>query len=328
MTVPTTAGRLPGRLPLQLAAPLAALAILMGFNLAVGGAGWEDLRIVLLQSSKVVLVATGMTLVIATGGVDLSVGSVMAVSGSLAAVLAASGRPVGAAVAAGLAAGAAIGGANGVLVSVAGVQPIVATLIFMVFGRGAAMLVTGSQPVPIDADGLLAFGDRAPVIALLAFVATALVLGRTALGWFVSAVGDNETASRLCGLRSGRIKVLVYVFSGVCAAVAGLVAAARVETADASRLGELLELDAIFAVVVGGTALTGGRFSLVGSLVGALLIQTLTFTMIRQGMPPEITPVPKAIVIVSVCLLQSESFRRRVFRRAGRPRTPAADPAK
>ena len=103
--------------------------------------------------------------------------------------------------------------------------------------------------------------------------------------------------------------MLVYAFSGVCAAVAGLIATSNIKAADSSRVGELMELDAIFAVVVGGTALTGGRFTLIGSIIGALLIQTLTTTMYNLGMPPAIAPVPKAIVIVFACLLQSAAFR-------------------
>jgi simple sugar transport system permease protein len=113
---------------------------------------------------------------------------------------------------------------------------------------------------------------------------------------------------------------LVYAFSGVCAALAGLVATSNIKAADSSRVGELMELDAILAVVVGGTALTGGRFTLVGSIVGALLIQTLTTTMYNLGMPPAIAPVPKSLVIILACLLQSPAFRthlRSLFGRKG-----------
>ena len=119
-------------------------------------------------------------------------------------------------------------------------------------------------------------------------------------------------SSRFCGAPTRLIKVLVYAFSGICAALAGLIATSNIKAADSSRVGELMELDAIFAVVVGGTALTGGRFTLCGSMIGALLIQTLTTTMYNLGMPPAIAPVPKAVVIVLACLLQSSAFRRHI----------------
>ncbi|HUF63056.1 MAG TPA: ABC transporter permease [Verrucomicrobiales bacterium] len=318
--------------------PLAGLLLLLAFN-GIFAPGFFRLAFVegrlvgnpvhiAVQSSKIILVAIGMTLVIATKGVDLSVGSVMAISGSTAAVLAAAGASFPSLFAASLAAGAAVGLTNGLLVAGLRIQPIVATLIFMVLGRGVAMLIAGGQPRPIQNETLLFLGSGhfwilplPPLLALAALLATAAVVRFTPLGLFIAAAGSNETAARLAGLPAARIKALVYTFSGIAAACAGLIAAARVETADPSRLGELVELDAIFAVVVGGTALTGGRFSLAGSLAGALLIQTLTLTMINQGMPPEITPVPKALVIVAVCLLQSGEFRKRA---AGLFRRPAA----
>jgi simple sugar transport system permease protein len=126
---------------------------------------------------------------------------------------------------------------------------------------------------------------------------------------FVEAVGDNPIASRFAGIATARVKCLVYVFSGFCAALAGVMAAANVQAADSYRVGENMELDAIFAVVVGGTALTGGRFLLLGSFIGALLLQTLTQTMYYAGVPPAVAPVPKALLILVVCLLQSDRTR-------------------
>jgi simple sugar transport system permease protein len=149
----------------------------------------------------------------------------------------------------------------------------------------------------------------AVVLVLLFTFLVSLFLNRTAVGLGISAVGDNPAASRLCGINQARLKVGIYAFCGFCSGLAGLIAAARVESAEPARLGEFMELDAIFAVVVGGTALTGGRFSLAGSLVGAILIQTLVWTMQKLGVPSDVTPVPKAVVIILVCLLQSERFR-------------------
>jgi len=281
---------------------------------------------ILNHGSQVMLLSLGMTLVIATGGVDLSVGSLMAVGGAIAAVLIKrTGIPFGAAVAGALAACMLLGAWNGVLVAAVGVQPIVATLILMVAGRGLAMLFTGGQIVTFSRPAFVFIGNGAflalpfsILILAVLFILTVLLTRRTAFGLFIEATGDNETASRYCGVRARWIKISVYAFSALCAGLAGLIAASNIKAADASRVGEMMELDAIFAVVVGGTALTGGRFTLVGSIIGALLIQTLTTTMYNLGVPPAVAPVPKALVIVLVCLLQSPRFRgqvRRAFHR-------------
>jgi simple sugar transport system permease protein len=272
---------------------------------------------VLNQGAKVMLLALGMTLVIGTGGVDLSVGSVMAITGALAALLVTTtALPFVAVLALCVLAGAALGAWNGLLVTRLRIQPIIATLILMVVGRGIAMLLTDGQIVTFEHPAFVFFGNGhflglpfTVTIVALVFAATALLTRRTAIGLFIEAAGDNETASRFCGAPVRLVKVLVYAFSGVCAALAGLIATSNIKAADSSRVGELMELDAIFAVLVGGTALTGGRFTLVGSIVGALLIQTLTTTMYNLGMPPAIAPVPKAVVILLACLLQSPVFR-------------------
>jgi ribose/xylose/arabinose/galactoside ABC-type transport system permease subunit len=284
---------------------------------------------ILNQGSRTMLVALGMTLVIATGGVDLSVGSVVAISASLCAVILRQGHHVGLTVAAALAAGLAAGAVNGILVARVRIQPIIATLILMVAGRGVAQLIVDGQVVPIASPsfGQLANGFAlglpvAPLMVIGLFVLTHLTLRRTAAGLFLEAVGDNETASRLVGLAASRIKALAYVFCGGCAALAGVLSASNIRAADAYRSGENMELDAIFAVVVGGTALTGGRFSVFGSAVGALLIQTLTATMYNLGVPPAVAPVPKAILILAVVILQSEKIGRLFVSRRRAASTP------
>ncbi len=272
---------------------------------------------ILNQGARGLVLALGMTLVIATGGVDLSVGSVMAAAGALAAVLLVEGHGLALALSAGLGVGLLAGAASGLLVARLGIQPIVATLILMVVGRGAAQLMTNGEVVVIESDAFAFVGNGtvlgfpfAPLLAIVLFIGAQFFLRRTASGLFVEAVGDNETASRFAGLGAARVKGLVYVFCGLCAGLAGLMAAANIRAADSYRMGENMELDAIFAVVVGGTALTGGRFLLLGSFVGALLLQTLTTTMYNLGVPPAVAPVPKAILILVVCLLQSEHARR------------------
>jgi simple sugar transport system permease protein len=307
--------------------PLVGLALLLIFNLIFDRGFFEigtregnlygPLLTVLRLSVKVMFLALGMTLVIATGGVDLSVGSVAAVVGALVAHLAAAGQwpflvligvALGLAVVAGL--------INGALVAVGGLQPIVATLILMVLGRGVALSITGGNPIPLTDSGLLYLGrgfflglPTSLWLAALFFVGTSLLCRKTATGLFVEAVGDNETASRFSGVNTRVVKLLVYAFCSVCAAVAALITIGDIGRVEPDRLGQLLELDAITAVVVGGTVLTGGRFSLAGSIIGAVLIQALTTTLIRQGMSSEVAPVPKALVILAVCLLQSERLR-------------------
>ena len=280
------------------------------------------------QGSRTMLLALGMTLVIATGGVDLSVGSVVAITGAVCALLLQRGDGLALTLATAAGAGALAGLTNGLLVARLGIQPIVATLILMVAGRGIAQLVTDGQVLIIKhakfeflATGFVLGVPFAPLIVGVLYVASNNFLRRTAAGLFIEAVGDNETASRFAGLAAARVKVLAYIFCGVCAGLTGVLVAANIGAADGNRAGENAELDAIFAVVVGGTALTGGRFTLLGSFLGALLIQTLTTTMYNLGVAPAVAPVPKALVIVGVSLLQSEKLRStaaRLWRREGR----------
>lgn len=273
---------------------------------------------ILNQGSRIMVLALGMTLVIATGGIDLSVGSVVAISGSVAAMMITQGTDsLPLILVCSVAAGAAIGLANGVLVAFAGVQPIVATLIFMVAGRGIAQLITNGEVLIIKHAGFEFLGNGfllalpfAALIAAALYLATHFSLKKTAGRLYIEAVGDNPIASRFVGIPTARVKCLAYVFCGACAGVAGVLAASNIRAADPYRAGENMELDAIFAVVVGGTALSGGRFLLLGSLLGALLLQTLTITMYNIGVPPAVATVPKALLILLVCVLQSDRVSR------------------
>jgi simple sugar transport system permease protein len=274
---------------------------------------------ILNQGSRVMIVALGMTLVIATGGIDLSVGSVVAVSGAVAGLLIAgdADAPLALVITAGIAAGAGIGLINGVLVAFAGVQPIIATLIMLYAGRGIAQVLANSQVLLIRHESFSYLGNgfllMLPFAALVAgalYLVTHVSLRQTAGRLFIEAVGDNPTASRFAGIATARVRCLVYVFSGACAGLAGVLLASNIMAADSLRAGENMELDAIFAVVVGGTALTGGRFLLLGSLVGVLLLQTLTHTMYNVGVAPAVATVPKALLILLVCVLQSDRTRR------------------
>jgi ribose/xylose/arabinose/galactoside ABC-type transport system permease subunit len=229
---------------------------------------------ILNHGSKVMLLALGMALVIATSGVDLSVGAVMAIAGAVAAqMINMEGVPFPVVIAASLGVALLAGIWNGLLVGGFNVQPIVATLILMVAGRRVAQLITGGQIITFTDPRLTYVGNGSlfglpfPVLLSLAMLAITIVLTRkTAIGLFIESVGDNQRASLYAGVNAASIKFFVYVFSGFCAGLAGLVAASNIKCADANHAGLFLELDAILAVVVGGTALTGGRFYLAGRL--------------------------------------------------------------
>jgi simple sugar transport system permease protein len=283
---------------------------------------------ILRGSAPLILVALGMTLVISTGGIDLSVGSVMAISGAVACLLI---KDLGDQNAVGsvllivlisIAVSAVLGLWNGTLVAVVGIQPIIATLILMVAGRGLAQLVTDGQIINVQSSpyATIATGFflTLPVAFLIAVAAVALIsvlTRRTALGLLLESVGGSPSASRLAGIRARRITVMVYVVSGAFAGLAGLIYSANIKSADSIAAGNLIELDAILAVVIGGTALIGGRFSIIGTVIGAILIQTLQVTVVGIGVPSKATLLFKAIVVVVLCLSQSATFREKVFGR-------------
>jgi ribose/xylose/arabinose/galactoside ABC-type transport system permease subunit len=296
---------------------------------------------ILRASAPLVLVAIGMTLVISTGGIDLSVGSVMAVSGAMACLIIGdlsnqnSVAGVAVAVVAAIALSLVLGLWNGFLVAVLGIQPIIATLILMVAGRGLAQLITSGQIINVQSSPYKVIGAGyvlglpvSVLIALAVLLATVVLTRRSALGLLLESVGGSPTASRLAGIQARRLTVMVYVFSAACAGIAGLIYSSNVSSADGNNAGNLIELDAILAVVIGGTALTGGRFSLAGTALGALLIATLDTTAQAVGIPPEATLVFKAVVVVVLCLAQSATFRAKLFRRSpSRPAVRAEVPA-
>jgi simple sugar transport system permease protein len=291
------------------------------------------------NSSPLLLVALGMTLVIATRGIDLSVGAVVAISGAVAcAFIAGSPDPtsvVTVLTAVGVAVGLSLvlGVWNGFLVAVVGIQPIIATLVLMTAGRGIAMLITGGQITTVNSPPFKKIGSGfwlgvpvAVIIAGLLFVAVAVLTRRTALGMLIESVGINPAASRLAGVQSRTLIWTVYAFAAMFAGVAGLMISSNVMAADANNAGLFIELDAILAVVIGGTSLSGGKFSLSGTLVGVLVIQTLTLTVTILGVPPSVTPLFKAIVVIAVCLLQSPVVRAKLAARR-RPVVVAPVPA-
>ena len=317
--------------------PLAALALLLVIDiLAIPGFLQLSLKDghlygsivdILNRAAPLMLAALGMTLVIATRGIDISVGAVVALSGSVAAVLVGGGpeaqTPLLWAMAAAMGVALLCGLWNGMLVAALGLQPIVATLILMVAGRGLAQLLTDGQIITVYHTPFFFLGGGhflglpfSLTVVALVFAAIAFMMRKTALGLFIQAVGINPVAARLAGLRTATLIVFVYVFCAACAGLAGMMVSSNIKSADANNAGLLLELDAILAVTLGGTSLAGGKFSLVGSVIGALIIQTLTFTIYSLGVPPEVNMVVKAVVVFLVCLSQSAQFKQLFSRRS------------
>src|SRR5262245_8145745 len=303
--------------------PLAALGLVLLFNFFFTPGFFrlevKDARLygslvdILNRAAPVMLLALGMTLVIATGGVDLSVGAVMAISGSIAALLVTKASyPVAAVISIALGASLFAGAWNGCLIGFLRIPPIVATLILMVSGRGIAQLLTGGQIITLESPGLEFIGRGALVglpftitLTLCVFALLTVLKEKTATGLFIEATGDNETASRYSGVNTRLVKLLVYAFCSLCAGLAGLIVTTDIKAADANNAGLWLELDAILATVIGGTALQGGRFYLAGSLVGALLLQTLTTTILTRGVAVEYMMVVESLLIFTVCLVYS-----------------------
>ena len=296
---------------------------------------------ILRNSAPLMLVALGMTIVIATRGIDLSVGAIMAVSGAVAlTVIDTSGSPgslgtVFVALLVALLVSLVLGSWNGLLVSVLGIQPIIATLVLMLAGRGIALLITDgfittvtSAPYKFIATGYLIGLPFALFISAAAVAVIAVIERRTALGMLTEAVGINPAASRLAGVRARGIIFGAYAASGLLAGLAGILYSSNIMAADANATGQYIELYAILAVVLGGTSLMGGKFTIAGTVVGVFTIQTLESTILFLGVPSAQAPVFFAVVVIVVVLVQSprlHAFVRGLFARR-RSSSDAAPP--
>ena len=286
------------------------------------------------NGAPLMLVAIGMTLVIATGGVDLSVGAVIAISAAMGAVLInpalgnklisneiltrnATNTPLPIIILATLAAGTVCGLWNGFLVTRLKIQPMVATLILMVAGRGVAQLITNGQIMTIYYTPYFWFGNgyilgipvSVYIVVLILFLGLLLVR-KTAIGMFIESVGINAKATFYSGINEQNVKLLAYAFCGFCAAIAGLILSSYVHSADGNNNGLYYELDAILSVVLGGTLMTGGRFSMLASAIGALVIWTFTVTVYSLGVPANALLAAKAVLVLVVILLYSDYSRR------------------
>ncbi|MFF7209671.1 ABC transporter permease [Streptomyces sp. NPDC008238] len=295
----------------------AAVAVLVLFNAVFTDhfLTAANLRTQLVQVAPVVIVALGMALVIGTEGVDLSVGSVMALAAALLPLYL--GYGLLPALLTALAAGVVVGAVNGTLVAVVGLQPIVATLALFVGGRGLALVLADGQLKQIANPGLLGLGTDdvlgVPVVVLIAGVLALLVAAvvhRTTFGRRLVAIGGNRAAAGLAGLPVKRVLVGVYVVCGVLAALAGVLATARLTASDPSTLGTLMELSAITAVVVGGTPLTGGSVRVLGTVCGALLMQLLRATLVKHDLPDSTAQLAQAVIILVAVYVARERRSR------------------
>ncbi len=291
---------------------------------------------ILVHGSPTMILAIGMTLVIATGGVDLSVGAVMAISASIAAVMINptivgmnltdprlfindpqyTWAPLWAVIVVPIVVATLCGVWNGVLVSYGRIQPMVATLVLMIAGRGIAQLITNAIQIVIFNDTYAFIGNGYIIlpfslyVALALFVLAWLVTRRTSIGLFVESVGINFQSSFYSGINEKRIKLFAYAFCGFCAGIAGLVVTSNIRTSDANSIGMYTELDAILAVVIGGTLMgAGGRFSLMGSVIGALVLQATITSMLSFGVPASAIIAVKAVVVIAVVLLYAEQVK-------------------
>lgn len=297
---------------------------------------------VINRASELVILAVGMTLVTASsGGQDISVGAVMAVAAAVCCQILSGGEvstnvfhnPLFLAIIAALAASAACGAFNGFLVAKLHIQPMVATLILYTAGRGIAQLITQGQITYIRVETYQVMGNyigKCPIptpvfFAIGTVLIVYLVLKKTALGLYIESVGINGNASRLVGLNSTMIKFLTYVICGLLAGIAGIVASSRIYSADANNIGLNLEMDAILAVALGGNFLGGGKFSLMGSVIGAFTIQALTTTLYAMNVSADQLPVYKAIVVVVIVCLQSPVVKKMIADRKARKQVVAVE---
>lgn len=334
--------------------PLVALALIFAFD-AIYAPGFFKIGImdghlygnlidVINNGAPLMLVAMGMTLVIATGGVDLSVGAVIAISAAMGAVLInpalgdklisneqltknSTNTALWLIVVADLAAGTLCGLWNGFLVSRAKIQPMVATLILMVAGRGIAQLITNGQIMTIYYTDYYYFGNGfilgipvAVYIVAAVFLLVWVLVRKTSIGLFIESVGINPKSAYYSGINEKNIKLFAYTLCGFCGAIAGLILSSYVHSSDANNIGLYYELDAILSVVIGGTLMAGGRFSLFASIIGALVIYTFTITMYTIGVPASALRAAKAALVLLVILLYSDQTRQilnRLFEKKG-----------
>ena len=271
----------------------------------------DNIRLQFVQVVPVAIIALGMAVVIGTKGIDLSVGSVMAISSALLALYLGYGPIVAVLIA--LVGGAAVGLVNGILIARYQIQPIVATLALLVGGRGLALVIAQGRLTEVFDPTLAMIGSSRvvgiPIVVLIALAVAlfvAVLMSRTTFGQFVVAIGGNPEASSLAGVPVRRTLIQAYLLCAVLAALAGVLQTARLSAADPSFVGNLIELSAITAVVVGGTPLSGGRVRIVGTLAGAMLMQLIAATLITHNLPNSATRMVQAVIILAAVFIQRD----------------------
>jgi len=269
----------------------------------------DNFRTQFVQVVPVLIVALGMALVIGTEGIDLSVGAVMALAAAMIPLYIGYGLVPAVIIA--VLAGCVIGVANGTMVALIGVQPIVATLSLMVAGRGIALLIANEQLKSVTDPGVLALGrdslvgvPYSVIVAVVLVAAVALLVNKTTFGKQLIAIGGSRRAAELSGLPVKRILLLTYVLAAGLAAVAGVIGTARLGASVPSTLGNLIELSAITAVVVGGTPLSGGQVKVIGTVAGALLLQFISATLIKHNVPDAYSQIAQAVIILFAVYIQ------------------------
>ena len=276
----------------------------------------------LIQAFPIIITSLGMLFVISSGGIDVSVGSVMAVAGALNAVIMNGIYPIfPQSIALGifmaLVVSALFGVFNGVMISVFKMQPIIVTLTSYIVARGLAQLIANGKILsfsntPFNAVGIMRLPGNVPiqfVIELIFLVVTAFVIKLTVFGYQVQAIGENPQAARLCGIRTTRVQILVYVISALIAAVAGLLVSSRTSAADPTNLGALAEMDAIASVAIGGTAMSGGKARILTTIISAMIIQLITITINMNNIHYAYARVMKGLIIIIAVYIQQEKKR-------------------
>ncbi len=289
------------------------LLALIAFNLMFTPrfAEVDNIRLQFVQVVPVAIIALGMALVIGTKGIDLSVGSVMAISSALLALFLGYGPIV--AIVVGILGGATVGIVNGLLIARFGIQPIVATLALLVGGRGLALVLAQGRLTEVFDPTLGVIGSGRvfgiPIVVLVALavaLVVAFLVSRTTFGRYLVAIGGNPEASVLAGVPVRRTLIVVYTLCAILAALAGVIQTARLSASDPSFVGNLIELSAITAVVVGGTPLSGGRVRIIGTLAGAMLMQLISATLITHNLPDSATRMVQAVIIVAAVFIQRQ----------------------
>ncbi len=280
------------------------------------------------RSAEITIIALGMTLVIALGGTDLSVGALVALSGAIAlkfmrwdvGIYNTPGdytvKPFFFAIFVPIAVCLLIGIFNGFLISVGNIQPIIATLILMVCGRGVAQIVTNGKqfttqysPFRMIGQGSFLYLPMPIIITIVVTILMMVFVRKTAFGTFVESVGINRNASRLAGIDARKVIIIVYAITALLSAISGLIYSSRIMSNDSNNAGLNYEMDAILAVVIGGTNMSGGKFSLSGTIIGSIIIRTIVTFVYYFGIVAEATMAFKALIIAVVIVLQSEPVR-------------------